>query len=148
VSGIHAMQSGFPFTVNLQGDTAGVGAGTGGIFIRPNAVPGKDWELSGEERSTSRYFNTSAFSAPPTAQFGNVGKNTVIGPGMMNLDVVVAREILFGEAIKMQFRAEAFNVLNHSNYTVVGRLLNTPTFGRVQGQLDPRQIQFGAKFLF
>ena len=38
--------------------------------------------------------------------------------------------------------------MNHSNYSIVGRLLNTPTFGRVLGQLDPRQIQFGAKLLF
>jgi hypothetical protein len=44
--------------------------------------------------------------------------------------------------------AEAFNVLNHSNDTIVGRLLNAPTFGRVQGQLDPRQIRLGAKLLF
>jgi hypothetical protein len=148
LSGIYTMQSGFPFTVNLQGDTAGVGAGTGGIFIRPNAVAGQDWQLSGSERSTARYFNTSAFSAPPVAQFGNVGKNTVIGPGLVNLDFVLAREVPFGETRKLQFRAEAFNMVNHSNYSVVGRLLNTPTFGRVQGQLDPRQIQFGAKLLF
>ena len=80
-SGIYSLQSGFPFTINLQGDTAGVGAGTGGIFVRPNTVPGVDWQLSGDERSTSRYFNTAAFAAPPTGQFGNVGKNTVIGPG-------------------------------------------------------------------
>ena len=67
---------------------------------------------------------------------------------MVNLDFVLARGFNFGETRKLQFRAEAFNVLNHSNYTIVGRLLNTPTFGRVQGQLDPRQIQLGAKFLF
>jgi hypothetical protein len=67
---------------------------------------------------------------------------------MVNLDFVLSREVLFGETRKLQFRAEAFNMLNHSNYTIVGRLLNTATFGRVLGQLDPRQIQFGAKFLF
>ena len=67
---------------------------------------------------------------------------------MVNLDVVLARSFDFSETKKLQFRAEAFNVFNHSNYTIVGRLLNTPTFGRVQGQLDPRQIQFGAKLLF
>ena len=111
-------------------------------------MPGQDWELSGSERTTSRYFNTGAFAAPPAATFGNVGKNTVIGPGMVNLDFVLSREVLFGEGRKLQFRAEAFNILNHSNYSIVGRLLNTATFGRVQGQLDPRQIQFGAKFLF
>jgi hypothetical protein len=67
---------------------------------------------------------------------------------MTNFDVVVAKMIQIREGINLQIRAGAFNVLNHSNYTVVGRLLNTPTFGRVQGQLDPRQIQFGAKLLF
>jgi hypothetical protein len=148
IAGITSAQSGFPFTVNLQGDTAGVGAGTGGIFIRPNAVDGVDWRLSDSERTTSRFFNTSAFSAPAAGTFGNVGKNTVIGPNMVNVDVVVSRDILFGETKKLQFRAEAFNVMNHSNYSIVGRLLNTPTFGRVLGQLDPRQIQFGAKLLF
>lgn len=149
LSGIYTMQSGFPFTINVQGDTAGVGAGTGGIFIRPNAVYGQNWELSSSERSTSRYFNTSAFSLPAVATFGNVGKNTVIGPGLVNLDVVLAKEHSITESVKLQFRAEAFNVLNHSNYTVVGRLINAPaTFGRVLGQMDPRQLQFGAKLLF
>ena len=148
VSGIHSMQTGFPFTINLQGDTAGVGAGTGGIFIRPNLVAGQTWELSGDQRSTSRYFNTSAFSAPPVAAFGNLGRNTVIGPGLVNFDLVLAKMTQIKEGINLQIRAEAFNAFNHSNYSVVGRLLNTPTFGRVQGQLDPRQIQFGAKLLF
>jgi hypothetical protein len=148
VSGIYSLQSGFPFTINLQGDTAGVGAGTGGIFIRPNAVPGLDWQLSGSQQSTSKYFNTAAFTAPPTAAFGNVGKNTIIGPGMANVDFMLGKSTHIGERLNLQFRAEAFNILNHSNYTVVGRLLNTSTFGRVLGQLDPRQIQFGAKLLF
>ena len=140
VSGIYSAQSGFPFTINLQGDTAGVGAGTGGIFIRPNSVPGADWQLSGSQQSTSRYFNTGAFTAPPTAAFGNIGKNTVIGPGMTNVDLSLAKETHIGERLNLQFRAEVFNILNHSNYTVVGRLLNTPTFGRVLGQMDPRQF--------
>jgi hypothetical protein len=149
VSCIHTMQSGFPFTINVQGDTAGVGAGTGGIFIRPDAVVGQNWELPSSERSTARYFNTGAFTAPRTAAFGNVGKNVVIGPPLTNLDVMIAKHIPIRESVKLQIRGEAFNVLNHSNYTVVGRLINAPaTFGRVQGQMDPRQIQLGAKLLF
>jgi hypothetical protein len=148
LSGIYSAQTGFPFTINTQGDTAGVGAGTGGIFIRPNLVSGQNWELSGDERSTARYFNTSAFTAPPVAAFGNVGRNTVIGPGLVNFDFVLAKQVAIREGINLQLRAEAFNIMNHSNYTVVGRLINTPTFGRVLGQQDPRQIQFGAKILF
>ena len=67
---------------------------------------------------------------------------------MANVDFMLGKSTHIGERLNLQFRAEAFNILNHSNYTVVGRLLNTPTFGRVLGQLDPRQIQFGAKLLF
>ena len=149
ISAIYTMQSGFPFTVNLQGDTAGIGAGTGGIVIRPNAVPGKTAALSGSARSTERYFDTTAFSMPAAATYGNVGRNTVIGPPLTNLDLGVSKSISLRENLKLQLRAEAFNVANHSNYTIVGRIINSPqTFGKVLGQLDPRQIQFGAKLLF
>jgi hypothetical protein len=48
----------------------------------------------------------------------------------------------------MEFRAEAFNIANHPNYSIIGRILNDPTFGRVLSQLDPRQLQFGAKIVF
>ena len=85
------MQSGFPFTINLQGDTAGVGAGTGGIFVRPNTVPGVDWQLSGDERSTCAVLQYCRVCRASYGQFGNVGKNTVIGPGLANLDLVVAK---------------------------------------------------------
>jgi hypothetical protein len=149
VSGIYSMQTGFPFTINVRGDSANVGAGTGGIFIRPNGVPGVDWQLSSADRSTDRYFNTAAFVAPDKGKFGNVGKNTVIGPGLTNLDFVVAKEFRVREGVNVQLRGEAFNIFNHSNYTVVGRIINDPaTFGKVLGQLDPRQIQLGAKVIF
>jgi hypothetical protein len=149
LSAIFSMQTGFPFTINLQGDSANVGAGTGGIYIRPNAVPGATAALSGSERSTSRFFNTAAFTQPAAGTFGNAGKNTVIGPGLTNVDLVIAKEIPFRERLRFQIRAEAFNIANHSNYSIVGRIINTPaTFGKVLGQLDPRQIQFGAKLIF
>jgi hypothetical protein len=143
------MQSGFPFTVNVSGDTAGIGAGTGGILIRPNYVYGQTVELAGSARSTERFFNTAAFLAPPTAAFGNLGRNTVMGPSLTNLDMVVAKNIAIKEAMKLQFRAEFFNIFNHSNYNIVGRIINDPaTFGRVLSQLDPRQLQFGVKLAF
>ncbi len=146
LSGIFALQDGFPFTINLRGDTAGVGAGTGGIFIRPNLAPGASYELS--SRTTDRWFNTAAFVAPPVAAFGNIGRNTVIGPGLVNLDLSLGRTFHVGERFTLQFRAESFNSFNHPNYNIVGRILNDPTFGRVQSQLDPRQIQLGLRLGF
>jgi len=149
LSGILSMQSGFPFTVNVSGDTAGIGAGTGGILIRPNYVYGQTVELSGSQRSTDRFFNTGAFSAPAAAAFGNLGRNTIIGPSLTNLDLVIAKNITLREPLKLQIRAELFNILNHPNYNTVGRIINDPaTFGRVLSQLDPRQLQFGAKLQF
>lgn len=149
ISGITQLQSGFPFTINISGDTAGIGGGTGGILIRPNAVPGQTYYLEPEQRSTARFFNTGAFALTPSFQFGNVGRNTVIGPGLFNVDTTIARNFALGERVKLQFRTEFFNLLNTPNHSIVGRLINVPaTFGRVLNQLDPRQIQFALKLSF
>jgi len=147
-SGILSLQTGFPFTANLRGDTAGVGAGTGGIFVRPIAVPGATWQLADSVKSTSRYFNTAAFIAPAAGTFGNVGRNTIIGPGLSNLDMVLSRNLRLAERANLQFRAECFNAFNHSNYNLVGRIFNDPTFGQVLSQFDPRELQFGLKLTF
>lgn len=148
LAGILQMQTGFPFTVNLNGDTAGIGGGTGGILIRPNAVPGADWRLPSDQRTTARWFNTAAFALPAAGTFGNVGRNTVIGPGMVNLDTTVSRTFDLREKARLQIRGEFFNVANTPNYRIVGRLINVANFGQVLNQLDPRQIQVAAKLTF
>jgi hypothetical protein len=149
VSGILQMQSGFPFTINVNGDTAGIGGGTGGILVRANAVPGVSYRLSSSERTTARWFNTSAFSTPAAFTFGNVGRNTVEGPGLVSLDSTVSRTFHIAERVRLQARGEFFNTFNHPNYRLVGRLINVPaTFGAVLNQFDPRQIQLGVKILF
>jgi hypothetical protein len=147
-SAIVTLQTGFPYTLNLRGDTAGVGAGTGGIFVRPNLAPGVDPTLSGSQQSTTRWFNTAAFTSPAAGAFGSVGRNTMIGPGQANADLTVARYIRVKEGIRLQFRAEFFNALNHPNYLLVGRIVNDPTFGQVLSQFDPRELQFGLKLTF
>lgn len=149
VSGITQLQSGFPFTVNISGDTAGIGGGTGGILIRPNAVPGQVSTLPSDQRSTARFFNTGAFALTPAFQFGNVGRNTVAGPGLFNIDTTIAKNFAIRERYKLQFRAEFFNLFNTPNHSIVGRLINVPDqFGKVLNQLDPRQIQFALKLAF
>jgi hypothetical protein len=149
LSGILSIQTGFPFTINLAGDTAGIGGGTGGILIRPNYALGQNVQLPGSQRSTNEWFNTAAFSLPPAFQFGNLGRNTVVGPGLTNLDAVVAKNIALREGVKLQLRVECFNLFNHSNYSVVGRIINDPTtYGKVLNQLDPREFQIGMKLVF
>jgi hypothetical protein len=148
VSGILSLQGGFPFTINLAGDTAGIGGGTGGILIRPNPVPGVSYELSSDQKSTARWFNPAAFALPPAFQFGALGRNTVTGPGTVNFDTTIARNFRIVERLSVQLRAEFFNLANHPNFNIVGRIINQPNFGAVLNQLDPRQIQLGAKFIF
>ena len=149
VSGITQLQGGFPFTINISGDTAGIGGGTGGILIRANAVLGKTYFLDPSQRSTQKFFDTTAFALTPAFQFGNVGRNTVIGPGLLNVDTTIARNFRLREAVSLQFRAEFFNLLNTPNHAIVGRLINVPDqFGKVLNQLDPRQIQFAIKLTF
>ena len=125
-----------------------IGAGTGGIYVRPILLPGVNPVLSGSAQTTAEFFNRAAFVAPPAYSFGNLGRNTIIGPGLVNLDFTLAKSLRITEAVRVQFRAEAFNFFNHPNFNLVGRIVNDATFGQVQSQLDPRQLQFGVKVIF
>ena len=146
------MQTGFPFTVNYKGDPIGIGGAGGGILVRPNyaltasGMP-VDPNLPAGQRTTSEWFNTAAF-VQPVYMFGNVGRNTISGPNLVNLDATLVRAFHPVERLTLQFRAEVFNLANHPNYNLIGRIINDPTFGVVQNQLPPRQIQFGFKALF
>ena len=72
----------------------------------------------------------------------------MIGDGLSNLDATIARNFPIARTRSLQFRAEFFNLANHPNYNLIGRIVNDPTFGIVQNQLPPRQIQFGFKARF
>ena len=140
-------QSGFPFTVSVFGDTANAGTLLGENPIRANAT-GEPVFTPGT-RTAERWFNTAAFGGPPAFQFGNVGRNTVVGPPMQLLDFALTREFGFGEKARLQFRSEFFNALNHTNLGTPGRFVNTPQFGTITMAMHPgRQIQFGARLLF
>ena len=152
VSGILQLQTGFPYTINYKGDPVNIGGGSGGILIRPNYVVNSGGQnvnpnLPSDQRTTSEYFNTAAF-VQPIASFGDVGRNTMVGASMANLDVTLARNFAVAERHNLQFRAEFFNLANHPNYNLIGRVVNDPTFGIVQNQLPPRQIQLALKFSF
>jgi hypothetical protein len=72
----------------------------------------------------------------------------MIGPHMANVDATIARTFRIAEKASAQIRAEFFNLANHPNYNLIGRIVNDPTFGIVQNQLPPRQIQFALKLSF
>lgn len=140
---IVSMNSGNPFTIFAVGNT---NTGVGGL--RANAVPGQDWELPRSQRSVERYFNTAAFSRPADFTFGNLGRNTVIGPGFVGIDASLARDFRFSESHRLQFRAEFFNLPNRPNFGRPGNSVGNATYGRITSVRDPRQIQFGLKYVF
>jgi hypothetical protein len=102
-------------------------------------------------------FNTCAFADPPLGSFGNTGMNTVEGPGFSNWDFSLFKNFRFTEKKYLQFRAEFFNVFNHTNQllvqpgpqwgiftTVYGR----PQFGFPEAAMTQREIQFALKLYY
>jgi hypothetical protein len=132
----------------VSGDTAGIGGGSGGILIRGNPVPGQSAELPAGQRSTAEWYNTNAFVLPPAATFGLLGRNTLVGPGLFNIDTTLSKHFRIRERYRVEIRAEAFNLTNTPNYSQIGRIINAPDYGMIDSQLPPRQLQFGAKVNF
>jgi Carboxypeptidase regulatory-like domain len=147
-SGIMSLQTGFPSTINLTGDTANIGGGSGGILIRANPVPGQSAELPASQRTTAEWFNVNAFVVPPAYQFGTLGRNTLVGPGLFNIDSTLSKRFRLKERYVIEIRAEAFNLLNTHNYNQIARIINAPGFGTVSSELPMRQLQFAAKVNF
>ena len=146
--GIVTLQSGRPFTVALLSEIDNSGTGRSilgfGANDRPNVVGNP--ELS--NRTTLQWFNTAAFGFPAPGTFGNAGRNILDGPGFQNVNASLVKNTALTERVKLQFRAEAFNLFNHPNFNLPDNFLGSPTFGRITSARDPRHIQFGLKLLF
>ena len=149
LAAIFQAQSGFPYTIGVVGDTANVGALLNVNPIRANTVPGQDPDLPSGEPSTSRWFNTGAFTTPPAFTFGNVGRNTMTGPSLHKVDLALEKRIPVGGDHALVFRTEVFNLFNHTNLGIPERFVNTPQFGTIIMAATPaRQIQFVARYVF
>ena len=90
------------------------------------------------------------FGFPQTAfAFGNVGRNSIYGPGMQTLDLALQRRFILSEGLDFQFRAEFFNALNHTNLGTPNRFVNTPQFGTITEAATPgREVQLSARLSF
>ncbi|HEY6118389.1 MAG TPA: hypothetical protein VIV66_00445, partial [Pyrinomonadaceae bacterium] len=102
--------------------------------------------------TADRWFDTSAFTAVP--QFGNLGRNVLIGPGFNSTDFSIIKQINLRETVRLQLRCEFFDVFNHSNFGQPGNIVGTPAFGRIISTRFPtgetgssRQIQFALKLV-
>ena len=152
IDSIVTLQGGFPFTPQLSynpsrnGDTRNP--------VRPFVNPA----FSGPViiGSPKEWFNPAAFLAPPNNSgfYGNLGRDTLPGPGLATVDLALLKDTQLRENLKLQFRAEAFNILNRANFNTPNAIVFTPsgvspTAGVITStSTTSRQIQFGLKLLW
>jgi hypothetical protein len=95
-----------------------------------------------------RWFDVNAFAIPAIGLFGNEGRGILRGPGGWNVDIALSRSFQVAENQKIDFRWEAFNVLNHTRFGNPNATMNSPTFGQITSARDPRIMQFALKYIF
>ncbi|PWU03633.1 MAG: hypothetical protein C5B51_18560 [Terriglobia bacterium] len=171
VGSIATFASGVPFTVENSANRSQNKLSGASFSDRPNLVAGASTNpTSGVSRGCSGvaagtpvgtptlYFDPCAFVPQPLGRFGNLGRNTLIGPGVAEVDFSVMKNFHFTEDKSLQFRAECFNIANHPN--LQSPSTTTRQIFNLAGQLSPtagvltatttssRQVQFGLKLLF
>jgi len=164
LSGIVTQNTGLPFSPYAGSDIVGY-AGSGNP--RPNVVPGCQVNVG----AVTRWFNPACYSVPAPGTLGNAGRDTIIGPGLAQVDFAVFKDTKvskISESFRVQFRAEFFNLFNHPQFGQPGNAMwssytISPVTGLVTsavpnasagvistlaGNTASRQLQFGLKFIF
>ncbi len=140
--GIHSYTTGTPFTIHALTDFSNSGGDA-----RPNAVLGVSDTPAGG-RTRQEWFNPAAFTNPLEGQFGNVGRNTMSGPSNLSIDFSAFKNFPIQERLRMQFRAEFFNLINHPNFRSPSTTYDGSNPGELTAAGTSRQIQFALKLLF
>ncbi len=140
IAGIFAAQTGRAFTPRISADRSN----TGQLQDRPNIVDNPN--LSNPDPQL--WFDTAAFSIPAAGTFGSAGRNILTGPGYTIADLALVKRIRFGDGRNLEFRVEAFNIINHPNFDLPNSIADSAQFGRIFSAGAARQIQLGFKLNF
>jgi hypothetical protein len=167
LSTIATLQTGFPFSPQLGYNPTG--SGDTRNPIRPNLAPNFTGSLYARGSTATRvaqFFSPAAFTAPIYGTVGNLSRDTLTGPGYADWDLSLLKSTLLTERIRLQFRAEFFNVLNHTNLQTPNEVTFTsgptqgtpanqtapavlgPTAGVITAASTSRQIQLAIKLIF
>ena len=148
LQGVLTLQSGRPFTVAVHPDIDISNTGRSNLGFGNNDRPNVSGDPSLSNPTADQWFDTGAFSMPAFGTFGNAGRNILDGPGYQNINLAVLKHLRAGSGVRLQLRAEAFNLLNHTNFDLPDAFLGSPTFGRILSAQSPRRVQFGVKAIF
>ncbi len=140
ISLLFQAQTGNPLTPTVSGNYSN----SGGTTDRPNVVSNPN----DGPKTVAQWFSTSAFALPGQYTFGNAGRSIIEAPGLVNLDTSLVRNFQVREWLRIQFRGEFFNTLNHPNFQFPNVVADNPQFGTISGAADPRQIQLALKVIF
>ena len=142
VGAIVVMQSGFPYTVTVPGSPSNTGASS-----RANPVLGVS--ALPAQQSITQWFNPAAFTTPPAYTWGTLGRNSLRGPAIYNLDANVNRNFRFGEQRDLSFRWELFNTLNHPQFGTPNATAGVVGAGSITTtQRANRQMQVALRLAF
>ena len=145
LSGITQAQSGNPWSVLVSGDPANVRpSGLERAQQVGNPYPA-GFQVGGPAR---RRFDPSAFVVPAKGTFGNTGRNIIRDAGIDNWDMGIGKQFRITERARLQFRAELFNLMNHTQFNQFNNVVNNPTFGTWTSARAPRTVQFGLKLSY
>lgn len=148
ISGITTFQSGFPIRLQTQDDNELISS----LFFAGTAAPqlnGPFKILNPKTNPNNLYFDPTDFSDPPLGQFATTKRTICCGPGTNNWDFAVHKKISVDETRYFQFRAEIFNLVNHTQFfNPDANFSDAASFGRVTRARDPRLVQLAMKFFF
>ena len=147
LNSIVTWQNGFPFSVSSGRSNSFTGAG-GELADSSGGNP--DLGSQNHHQQTSRYFDTSLFSAAAVGTFGNSGKSILRGPKFFNTDLGILKITSISERVNLQFRAEVFNLFNNVNFQFPNSNASSGNVGRITAVVQDSQriIQFGLKLMF
>ena len=153
MNGIFNLHTGAPLGLTTQTNTLyNYGAyGYASNVERPNYVGGPVLTSGSISSRVNDYFNVGAFQLPAAFTYGNTGRLLpyLRGPGAVQLDMSLFKDIPIHERLRMQFRAEVFNLLNHPQFDNPNTVIGSPQAGVISGQVNsPRDIQLALKLLF
>jgi hypothetical protein len=139
ISGITRAQSGQHFTATGNVTT---------ITRRADYIGG-DVTLPTDQRNANHWFNTAAFQTAQVGALGTAGVGTIVGPGLYLWDLSMRKQFRITEGMRLQFRADAFNLMNHVNFRSLQLTTSTPaTFGSLAGSGPARNLQGGLRLTF
>jgi Carboxypeptidase regulatory-like domain len=167
LSTIASLQSGFRFSPQLGYNPTGSGDTRNPVRPKVNSnFTGSLYTRGNTSARATQFFNPAAYSAPVYGTIGNLGRDTLTGPGYTDWDLSLLKSTRLSEGTRLQFRAEFFNILNHTNLQTPNEVVYTsgpsqgttsnqtaaavlsPTAGVVTAAATSRQIQLALKLLF